>query len=78
MVTIIEPEDLLLAISIKARLERSISLDLTKGPLSMTSTITDLPLAELVIFTLVPKGSFLCAAVYLFLSYRFPLAVFLP
>jgi len=66
------------AISIKAFLERSISLPFTKGPLSVTSTIVDFLFNRFVIFSFVPKGSFLCAAVSLVLSNFLPLAVFLP
>ena len=78
IVTCIPPLPLLEAISINARFERSISLDLTNGPLSVISTITDFPFFSLVTFTFVPKGSFLCAAVYLLLSNFLPLVVRLP
>ena len=62
----------------KARFDKSISLDFTNGPLSVISTTTDFPFFSLVTFTFVPKGSFLCAAVYLLLSNLLPLEVFFP
>ena len=78
IVTSIPPLPLFEAISIKAHFDKSISLDLTKGPLSVISTITHFPFFSFVTFTFVPKGSFLCAAVYLLLSNLAPLAVLFP
>jgi hypothetical protein len=72
------PLFLLEAISIKAFFDKSISRPLINGPRSVTSTITDFPLASLVTLSFVPKGNFLWAAVYFELSKFFPLAVFLP
>ena len=63
IVTITTPEFLLSDNSINALLVKSISRAFENGPRSVTSTITDFPLASLVTLKIVPKGNFLCAAV---------------
>lgn len=57
---------------------RSIIRPRTKGPRSLIFTLTVLPFARFVTFTLVPNGSFLCAAVRSEEWYVSPFAVFLP
>jgi CYTH domain-containing protein len=61
--TLMYPAPLLEAMEKKAFLDKSISLPLTNGPLSVISTTTVFPVAILVALILVPKGSVLCAAV---------------
>lgn len=46
-----------------AAFDRSMIRPLTNGPRSLIRTTTDLPVRELVTFTLVPKGRLRCAAV---------------
>lgn len=58
-----------------AALDRSNCLPLMNGPLSLITTITDLPLC--VTLSLVPKGNVLCAAVKAFGLNFCPLAVIL-
>ena len=66
------------AIELKAAFERSKALDEWYGPLSFTRTTTLFPEIRFVIFTSVPKGSVLFAAVSSLLLKISPLAVFLP
>ncbi len=61
-----------------AALLKSMILPVTNGPLSFTRTITDFPFAVLVTLTIVPKESFLCAAVNFELLKVSPLAVAWP
>lgn len=67
-----------ISIELAAARLRSMILLGVKGPRSLIRTATDLPLSLLVTRTTVPKGSDMCAAVNLSLSYRSPEAVVRP
>ena len=69
---------LTIPIAVAAALLKSIILPATNGPLSFTRTVTDFPFVVFVTLTIVPKGSFLCAAVNLELLNASPLAVACP
>ena len=58
---------LIKSILLAAARDKSIITPLTLGPLSLIVTITDFLFFKSVTRTLVPKASFLCAAVNLFL-----------
>jgi len=64
------------AISPNAAIDKSMIRSSTKGPRSLIVTITALSFSRFVTFTLVPKGNFLCAAVFDNWLNRSPLAVF--
>lgn len=64
--------------SFAARHERSIMRPRPNGPLSVTLTMTDFPLAGFVTFNLVPKGWVRCAQVRLSWCSLSPLLVLAP